>query len=160
MAKFTETERKQKVDYAKQLYCKGFELAIISKMLEVSVSTVRKWSIKEDFERAKKSQFIALSELRNSILESYAEMLEGKQPKVKPDAVAKYASAFEKFSDKKKVLSYTYESFELLTEEYVRNIEKQKKTADKETLLKEMQQARKFMDNVITRLTNEVLNNE
>jgi hypothetical protein len=58
------------------------------------------------------------------------------------------------------VLSYTYESFELLTEEYVRNIERQKKKADKEALLKELQRARKYMDNVIVKLTGEVLNNE
>jgi uncharacterized protein YjcR len=160
MAKFTETEKKQKIDYAKQLYCKGFDFDTIAELISVAATTIRKWAIRHDFEKAKKSQLIALSEIRATILESYADMLDGKKPKITPDAAAKYATAFEKFSAKKQVLTYIYEAYEMLTEAYQKEIQKAKRKADKENLLLKMQTTRKLMDTVITNLSKEVLGNE
>jgi len=157
MAKFTETEKKNKINDAKQLYCKGFDFQTISNFIDISVNTVRKWALENDFEKAKKSRLIALSEIRSTILEGYAEMLEGRKPKITPDAAVKLAAAFEKLSVNKKSLTYIYEAFELLTDEFMLNIQNTKKTADKQKLLNSLQTTRKFMDNVITNLTKEAL---
>ena len=160
MAKFNEIERQQKIDYAKQLYCKGFDLGVIKDLLKVSIATVRKWATDNDFEKARKSRLIALSEVRATILEGWADMLDGKKPKITADAAAKLATAFEKLSVNKKSLTYIHEAYEQLTDEYMRNIQQTKKTQEKQALLTQLQTARRFMDNVIVKLNKETLDND
>ena len=161
MAKFSKEEQKQRIDHAKQLYCKGFDCETIADIIrDVSATTVKRWADENEFEKSKRSQVIALSEIRNSILESYADLLDGKKPKIKPDEAAKYATAFEKFSSKKQVLMYMYEAFELLTEEFQKDIQTGKSRAIKEIALTDLQKLRTKMNTVITNLNNEVLGNE
>jgi hypothetical protein len=157
MAKFNEIERRQKIDDAKALYCKGFDLDTVSRFLNLAEKTVRKWAMENDFEKARKSRLIALSEVRATILEGWADMLEGKKPKITPDAAAKMAIAFEKLSVNRKSLTYIHEAYEQLTDEYMRNIQQTAKTQEKQALLKQLQTARKFMDNVIVKLNKETL---
>jgi hypothetical protein len=157
MAKLKKTEREEKVLQAKQMYCKGFDTATIAAIMgSVTERTVANWVREFDFDKSKKSQIIALSEIRNSILESYADLLDGKQPKVKPDEAAKYATAFEKFSSKKQVLSYMHEAYEMLTDTITADIQKAK-TKEKQTLLEQLKYLRNTMDKVLTKLTNEQL---
>ncbi len=160
MSKFSKETHKQFIEHARQLYVKGFDINTIAEILKLSANTISRWAREHEFERSRRSQIIALSEIRNSILESYADMLEGKQPKIKPDDAAKYAMAFERFSARKQVLTYMYEAFELLTEQYQRNIQNAQTNADKETALKDLQKLRANMDIVIGKLTDEVLGNE
>lgn len=160
MSKFSKETHKQLIEHARQLYVKGFDITTIAEILKLSVNTISRWAREHEYERSRRSQIIALSEIRNSILESYADMLEGRQPKIKPDDAAKYAMAFERFSARKQVLTYMYEAFELLTEQYQRNIQNAQTNAEKETALKDLQKLRANMDIVIGRLTNEVLGNE
>lgn len=160
MSKYSKEKKKQLVDLARQLYVKGFDYATISDILKVSVNTVVRWARENDFERSKRNQMIALSEIRRSILESYADMLEGRQPRIKPDDAAKYAMAFERFSAKKQVLTYMYEAFELLTEQYQRNIQQATEKEQKEQALSDLQKLRANMDVVINNLTAEVLGND
>lgn len=161
MAQWTKAQREQRVEYAKQLYCKGFDSTTIADIMgDVKPVTVDRWAKDYDFEKSKRSQLIALSEIRNSILESYADMLDGKKPKITPEAAAKYASAFEKFSSKKQVLTYIYEGYEMLCEEYMKDLQKEDSRKAKETLLNELRVVRSKMEKVVTRLTNEVLGNE
>ena len=90
MARFSKAEREIKIEHARQLFCKGFDFQTIADIMsDVSAVTVERWAREHDFERSKRSQIIALSEIRNSILTSYADLLEGRQPKVKPDEAAK-----------------------------------------------------------------------
>ena len=161
MAKFTAEEQKQRIEHAKQLYCKGFDFETIAEIIrDVTAKTVKRWADEYEFEKSKRSQIIALSEIRNSILESYSDLLEGKKPKIKPDEAAKYANAFEKFSSKKQVLMYMYEAFEILTEEYQKDIQLGKTKQQKEDALNELQKLRIKMNCVITKLNNDVLGNE
>ncbi len=160
MAQFKKAEREQKIEQARRMYCKGFDAQTIADIMDITLRTIEKWIRENDFERSKRSQIIALSEIRNSILESYADLLDGKKPKVKPDEAAKYATAFEKFSSKKQVLSYMHEAYEMLSEEYMNDLQKSKNNKEKETLLGELRVARTKMEKVLTRLTNEVLGNE
>ncbi|MGE4542236.1 MAG: hypothetical protein AB7D35_13330 [Bacteroidales bacterium] len=161
MARFSKADREQRIEQASRMYCKGFDAKTISDIMsDVSERTVEKWIRDYEFEKKKKSQVIALSEIRNSILESYADVLEGKEPRISADQAVKYANAFEKFSSKKQVLSYMYEAFELLSEEFMTDLQKAKKAADKEKLLVELRSLRGRMDKVLTRLTKEVLGDE
>lgn len=161
MAKFTEAEQKKRIEYARQLYCKGFETDVIAEIMgDVSVTTVIRWARENNFELARKSRVIALSEIRNSILDSYADLLDGKVPKIKPDEAAKYATAFEKFSAKKQVLTYMHEAYQLLTEEFMKSLQKAASKVGKEQSLATLKEVRTHMDRVLTRLTNEVLGDE
>jgi cell fate (sporulation/competence/biofilm development) regulator YlbF (YheA/YmcA/DUF963 family) len=160
MAKFTEEERLKQAENARRLWCKGFDAETISTIMGIKPVTVNRWAEEFDFERSKRSQIIALSAIRNSILESYSDLLEGKTPKIKPDEAVKYAAAFEKFSARKQVLTYMHEAYELLDEEYCKDIQAAEKKSDKEKLLNELRVARTKMQNVLTRLTQEVIGDE
>ena len=161
MARFSKAEREKRIDHAKQLYCKGFDADTIAEILsDVTAVTVTKWINENDFEKSKRSQVIALSAIRDSILESYADLLDGKKPKVKPDEAAKYATAFEKFSAKKQVLTYMYEAYELLCEEFMKDIQKAKTKKEKESIHYYLCESRNRQERVLTQLTNEVLGNE
>jgi hypothetical protein len=161
MAQFTKKERERKIEHARQLWCKGFDADTIADIMEdVKPVTVARWALEFDFDKSKRSHLIALSEIRNSILESYADLLEGKKPKISPEAAAKYAAAFEKFSSKKQVLTYMHEAYQLLDEEYCRCIQVANTKKAKEELLSQLRATRAIMQNVLTRLTNEVIGNE
>jgi hypothetical protein len=157
MAQFTKKEREMKIQHARQLWCKGFDAQSIADIMgDVKAATVTRWAQEHDFEKSRRSQLIALSEIRNSILESYADMLDGKTPKITPEAAAKYAAAFEKFSARKQVLTYMHEAYQLLDEEYCQSIQAAKGKKEKEQLLDQLRVARGLMQQIITRLTNEV----
>lgn len=159
MPRFSKEQKAKRIEDAKRLYCKGFDFNAIGDILrDVSPQTVKKWATENDFETARRSQLIALSQIRNTILESYVDMLDGKKPKMGADAAAKYATAFEKFSSKKKVLMYMYEAFELLTAHYEAEIAEAKTKQSKQQILNELVNMRGRMDKVITTLNNEVLN--
>ena len=158
MARFTKEQSDQKKQHAKKLYVKGFDIDTIADIIQVATNTLRKWAKEEDFEQARNSSFIALSELRNTILQSFIDLKDGKKPNITPDQAAKYASAFEKLSDRKKILSYMYESFELLTDELTKDIQNAKAPKAKEYALTILKSVRDKTDTILTRLTGETLN--
>ncbi|MCL2290835.1 MAG: phage terminase small subunit-related protein [Bacteroidetes bacterium] len=158
MGKFTKIEGEKKRQYGKSLYVKGFDIPTISDIIGAAESTVRKWRDNDKWEDARNSAFIALSELRNTILQSFIDLKDGKKPKIKPDEAAKYASAFERLSDRKKTLSYMYEAFEMLTHALTKDIEGAANKKDKELSLEILKRVRTKTDTIITKLTNETLN--
>jgi uncharacterized protein YjcR len=161
MAKLSKQEREEKQLQVKQMYCKGFDAETIAAIMgNVSARTVAGWIRDGGFEKAKRSQVIALSEIRNSILESYADVLDGKPPRIKPNEAAAYAGAFEKFSSKKQVLTYMHEAYEMLSDEITADIQRAKKPVEKEKLLALLRDVRELCDKIITRTTNEVIGNE
>ena len=160
MAKLSKADQKQKQLYAKDLFIKGFEPDTISDILSLSELTIKKWRRENDWESAKQASFIALSELRNTVLKSFADLKDGKIPLITPDQAAKYASAFEKLSDKRKTLTYMYEAFEMLTLEFMKNLQSAKSTDDKAVALKMLRTVREKMDNVLSVLTANVANND
>ncbi len=158
MARFTKSQTDQKKAHARNLYTKGFELETIAEIIGVALSTLRKWSKDDDYESSRNANFIALSELRNTILKSFIDLKDGKKPTIKPDEAAKYASAFEKLSDRKKILSYMYESFEVLTDELSKDIQTAKTKAEKEYALTVLKRVREKTDAILTKITSETLN--
>lgn len=161
MAQFTKAERDKKIAQASEMFCKGFDAQTIADIMgDVKGSTIEKWVREFDFEQKKRNQVIALSEIRNSVLESYADVLDGKTPKISADQAVKYANAFEKFSCKKQVLSYMYEAYEIEYEEVMGEIQKATTRKEKERLLEELKVMRIRQDKILTRLTKEVLGND
>jgi hypothetical protein len=158
MGQLKNTERTVKIEQAKQLYIKGFDVENIAAILNLKDTTIKRWAKENKFEESRKSQLIALSAIRSTILESLSDVIEGRKPKIKADELAKYAAAFEKFSAKKQVLSYIYEAYERLTEEIQIAIQKEKTTVKKEDLLVFLKRVRHFTDKVIEKLNNEILN--
>ena len=158
MARYSKEKSGKKRTQAKEMYVKMFDLETISDILDVSISTVKRWSKEEDFEQARKSSFISLQEIRNTILESFADLRDGKKPKIKPDEAAKFASAFEKLSDKKKMLSYMYSDYELLSDELIKDVQNGKTKKEKETALYVLKVVRNKTDAILTRITAEALN--
>lgn len=160
MPRYTKAKLEELQQKAKDLYLKDFNPETIADLLKVAVTTVEKWMRQGEFEKAKQSQIIALSEIRQSILESYADVLDGKTPRITPDAAVKYAKAFEQFSSKKQVLTYIFEGFELLTDVYQLKIQETKRKQDKEIALNELKHLRQAMEEVINKLTKEVFGDD
>jgi hypothetical protein len=160
MPKYTKQQQEELISKAKRLFCKDFELETIADLLKVSITTIEKWAREHEFEKAKKSQLLALSEIRASILESYAAVLNGEKPKISADTAVKYAKAFEQLSSKKQVLMYMYEGFELLTDEYQRQVQQTRGKDAKVQKLNELKSLRENMNNVLQTLNNEILGND
>ncbi|MCL2245844.1 MAG: hypothetical protein FWC10_03610 [Lentimicrobiaceae bacterium] len=158
MARYTKEKTDKKRSQAKDMYVKMFDLETISDILGVSIKTLKRWEKEEDFEQARKSSYISLQEIRNTILESFADLRDGKTPKIKPDEAAKYASAFEKLSDKKKMLSYMYSNYELLTDELIKDVQNGKNKKEKEAALLVLIAVRNKTDIILTNTTAEALN--
>lgn len=158
MAKNSKEINQRKREQAKTLYIKGFSLETISEITDMSLVTVKKWAKTDNFETARKSYALSLSEMRNCILESFATLKDGGTPKIKPDEAAKYASAFEKLSDKKKSLSYFFEAYEVLTDAMSQRIENTKIVKEKEKYLAELKTVRNITETILTNLINESIN--
>ena len=158
MARLSKEISDRKKQHARDLYVKGFILETIAEITGMALTTVNKWEKDGDWETARQSNYIALSELRQTILESFISLKKGEKPTIKPDEAAKYASAFEKLSDKRKVLSFMHESYEMLTDELTKAVENAKGKAQKETSLMVLKKVRTITDNILTRLTAEALN--
>lgn len=157
MARYSKEKTDRKRQQAKDLYVKMFDLETIAEILDVTINTLKRWAKDEDFEQARKSSLISLNEIRNTIVESFAAVRDGIPPKIKPDEAAKYAAALEKLSDKKKMLSYMYSDYELLTDELIKDVQNGKTKKDKEAALRVLMIVRNKTDIILTRTTEEVL---
>ncbi len=159
MARISKNEASKKRKDAKDLFMKGFTLDDIAEIIEMSVITVRKWYAADRWESEKQSNIISLSEIRNTILISFNEIKQGLKPTIDAKTAMQYANAFEKLSDKKKMLSYMFESFELMTNELLIDIEKAKSN-DRQKCLDILKIVREKMDIVIQKTKQEVLGND
>jgi hypothetical protein len=158
MARLSKEISDRKKQHARDLYVKGFILETIAEITGMALTTVNKWAKEGDWETARQSNYIALGELRQTILESFISLKKGEKPNIKPDEAAKYASAFEKLSDKRKVLSFMHESFEMLTDELTKEVQNARGKAAKESALNVLKVTRAKTDAILTRLTSEALN--
>lgn len=158
MAKNSKEINNKKREQAKTLFIKGFSVETIAEITGMSLITIKKWAKTDNFEIARKSYALSLSEMRSCILESFATLKEGGKPTIKPDEAAKYASAFEKLSDKKKSVSYFFEAYETLTDAMTKRIEDAKSSKDKEKCLAELKVVRSETEKILTNLINESLN--
>lgn len=157
MAKLSNQQREVKISYAKDMYVRGMSIEVIADIMGLALRTIKEWAKEHNFEQARQAYSISLTEMRNLILSGFNDLKNGITPKIKPDDAAKYASAFDKLSDKSKLIPYMYELFQELTLEYSNEIERSKSAQERQILLAELKHLRTFMDRVAQRITVEAL---
>ena len=160
MAKFSKEQERQKMLYAKDLFIKGFDYDTIADIIGIAAVTLKRWGNKNDFEGAKRASIVALSYMRNCILQSFADLMQGIKPLIKPDEASKYASAFANLSDNRKVLTYMYEAFELLSQEFIKDLQEAATPDAKTKALELFRSTRDKMDKVLSVLTSQVINTD
>ena len=162
MAKFSKPEREALIEEARKLYMAGFMFDTIAKFIsrpgkEVAVTTLKKWAEDEDFERSKTSKAIQRQEILFAIAESFQDLKNGEDPKIGALQAAQYAAAIEKLSDKNKLLMYSMEAFEALTDEILKAIEAATSKKEQSRLFTLAQDVRRFCDKVVERLNEQAL---
>lgn len=157
MARFTKSEKDRKIKHAKDLYIKGFDIDVIADMLGISVNTLRAWAAGNDFDTIRRAASVSISEIRNEILLTYEKMKNGEQPAMSPDQISKLTASLEKLSPTQKSLSWIIEAFNMLTDEYLSEIQKTTNIKKRESLLTHLKQLRLNMDIVITKTTKQII---
>ncbi|MBQ0113454.1 MAG: hypothetical protein KBT03_10015 [Bacteroidales bacterium] len=159
MPKLSKQETELRRQQARDLYVKGFDCSTIADLLNMSVTTINKWADLLNFEQAKKARSITLSEMRETILDSFQKLKAGEKPSISPDAAAKYAKAFEQLSDHKRCLPHFFEAFEVLTDRLTLLVQNASSKAEREFNLSCLKHVREESNKILTEITNESINN-
>ena len=158
MPKYSIWKKKGIIEEARKLYAAGTDLSICAKYLEVAPATLREWAKLNGFENARKAHLMQRPQILAALVESFQAVLDGKRPTITADQAVKYASSFEKLSDKKKLAGYTFESFETLTRQLLEMVDTARKKAEKEHILKAAKTCRLAMDAVIDKMVKDAFN--
>lgn len=159
MPKLTKQETELRKNQARDLYLKGFDCATIADILGMAQSTIAKWAELGGFEDAKRSRSITLSEMRETILESFQKLKSGEKPTISPDAAAKYAKAFEQLSDRKRCLPHMFEAYDILTDVLASRVQQAKGKEERDSALHILKTVREVSQLILTDLTTESLSN-
>lgn len=151
-------ERDKKIREARELYVRGMSVQSISKVVEITSETINRWKRDQNWDAERKMRQVSTSELKSTIMETFIDMKEGRKPLHRPDDLAKLVAAFERLSEKKKTLGYTYEILEALTAEISEDVIATKVVKTKEFKLQALKYIRSIMDKLTIRMYNEALN--
>jgi hypothetical protein len=154
--KKSEADRKKR--QGQRMFINGLSKDEISEILEVHIETINRWARAEDWQADKDLHSISIGELKREVLQTYADMKEGRTPKISADQLSKLASTFEKFSDKKKALAYMYENFEQLSDVIIKDALSQRSKKGKEEKLATAKYVRDIMDQVLGDTYKEAMN--
>ncbi len=157
MSKLSKQERETKINHAKKLYVKGFDVTTIAEMLDINKRTVANWANIYDFDQAKKVTNISISEVRNEILNTYETMKKGETPTMSPDQISKLVSGLDKLTVSQKSITWIIEAYELLTDSFLADIQNTKSEKQKEKKYETLKTVRQECDKVITKLQKEML---
>jgi transposase len=156
--RLTKKESDTKKRQGKRMFINGFSRQEISEILEVHIETVKRWHKKEEWQKEKDVHSLSVSELKRETLQTFADMKEGKTPKLSPDQLSKLASTFDKLSDKKKALAYMYENYELLSDAILKDALSERSKAKKESKLETAKYVREMMEALTSKTYKEALN--
>jgi uncharacterized protein YjcR len=156
----SNTERDDKKRQGFDMYAAGISEQIISETLEVNINTVYRWKKEGDWENRRKVNQLTMGEIRKSIIDSWDDLKNGKKPAITPDMASKYAAAFERFSDKRKTLSYMFEIFEMFTTELLLDVQNAKTDKQRDDLLSFAKRVRAKLEQVTSKMYKEVLDDE
>lgn len=156
--RLTKKESDQKKRQGKRMFINGFSVDEIASILEVHIETIKRWKKQYDWQKEKDVHSLSISELKRETLQTFADMKEGKTPKLSPDQLSKLAATFDKLSDKKKALAYMYENFELLSDALLKDALSERKKADKEKKLEMAKYVREMMEDLTSATYKEALN--
>lgn len=159
MPKLTKQETELRKQQARDLYIKGFDCNTIADILGMAASTISKWADALGFENDRRSRSITLSEMRETILDSFQKLKAGQKPTISPDAAAKYAKAFEQLSDRKRCLPHMFEAYDILTDHLTFRVQSATSKADRERALEVLKIVREVSQQILQDITNESINN-
>ncbi len=156
--RLTKKESDTKKRQGKRMFINGFSPQEIADILEVHIETIKRWKKQYDWQKEKDVHSLSISELKRQILQTFADMKEGNQPKLSPDQLSKLVAAFDKLSDKKKALAYMYENFELLSDAILKDALSERKKATREEKLETAKYVREMMEDLTSATYKEALN--
>lgn len=159
MPKLTKQETEQRKQQARDLYLRGFDCHTIADILGLAPSTISKWADSLGFEADRRARAITLSEMRETILDSFQRLKAGEKPTISPDAAAKYAKAFEQLSDRKRCLPHMFEAYDILTDHLALRVQSASSKADRDQALLILKVVRDVSQQILQELTNESINN-
>lgn len=157
MPRISKQQRQTKINYAKNLYIKGFDTSTIADILGFSKRTIDNWAKEFDFEQAKRAASISISEIRNEILNTYQAMKKGQSPAMSPDQISKLVASFDKLSISQKSLTWVIEAYELLTDSFLKDIQNSNSDKQKNLKFNILKQVRLQCDKVISNLQKQLL---
>lgn len=155
MPKYSQANKQHLIAEARKLYAAGTELDVCAHYLEIAPATLRGWAKTHAFDNARKAHLMQRPQILSALIESFQAVLDGKSPAITADQAVKYASSFEKLSDKKKLAGYTFEAFKTLTMQLLDMVGLAKKKKDKEHILATAKTCRIAMDAVIDKMIKE-----
>lgn len=155
MPKLSKNDAAKKRAQAKELFVKGISLDTIAEIIGISIVTLRRWAKDDDYDFARAVATLSVSQMRRTILDAFVDLQNGRTPKVNPDAASKLAAAFEKLSDRRKLLPYLFEAYEMLTDHLARQVEEARSRKEKEAALNFLKMVRTATDEVIARATSD-----
>jgi len=156
--RLTKKESDTKKRQGKRMFINGFTPVEIADILEVHIETIKRWKKQGDWQKEKDVHSLSISELKRETLQTFADMKEGKTPKLSPDQLSKLAATFDKLSDKKKALAYMYENFEMLSDAILKDALSERKKATREQKLETAKYVREMMEDLTSATYKEALN--
>jgi len=155
--RLTKKESDRKKRQGKRMFINGFSKDEIAEILEVHLETIKRWHKQYGWQKEKDVHSLSVSELKRETLQTFADMKEGKTPKLSPDQLSKIASTFEKLSDKRKALAYMYENFELLSDAILKDALSEQKKKKREEKLETAKYVREVMEDLTSKTYKEAL---
>lgn len=156
--RLTKKESEKKKRQGKRMFINGFSKDEIAEIIEVHIETINRWHKQDEWQKEKDVHSLSIAELKRETLQCFADMKEGKQPKLSPDQLSKLAATFDKLSDKKKALAYMYENYEILFDAILKNALSERKAKDKQEKLDIAKYVRDIMDDITSKTYKEALN--
>lgn len=156
--RLTKKQSDQKKRQGKRMFINGFSVDEIAEILEVHIETIKRWLKDQNWQKEKDVHSLSIAELKRETLQCFADMKEGKTPKLSPDQLSKLASTFDKLSDKKKALAYMYENFELLSDAVLKDALSESSKKKKDAKLETAKYVREIMEDLTSKTYKEALN--
>lgn len=155
MPKLNKQETEIRRQQARDLYIKGFDIPTIADLIGMAPSTVAKWAELLHFDDDRRARQITISEMRETILDSFQKLKAGQKPSISPDAAAKYAKAFEQLSDRRRCLPHMFEAYDILTDRLTLRVQSAHSKADREAALAVVKIVRQVSQQILTDLIAE-----
>ncbi|WP_372747043.1 hypothetical protein [Lutibacter sp.] len=156
--RLNKNEADKKKRQGLRMFINGFSKDEIADILEVHIETVKRWANQFNWEDEKDVHSISIVELRKEVLQTFADMKEGKTPKLSADQLSKLAATFDKLSDNKKALSYMYQNFESLSNAILKDALSERAKKTKDYKLEVAKYVREVMDQLTSATYKEVFN--
>lgn len=155
MARLTDVERAKKLQQAKELYITGkFSLAFIAETVGIAIDTLKEWIKKNNWEALKTNTVFSVRQIQQMILKCAEDIQLGAKPIATPDQLAKLVSAYEKITDKDKMVASLLDAYGVLFDIIMAEAQAEK-NKKREELIAFAQKVTLYTDKVISKALQE-----